>query len=78
MRSHYGYAALAARRADGGLPQDVLWLADLQRDRHESLYTDFVHHTEAFSREIAAAIAAHVLATPALQHAAGCDAARAR
>ena len=74
LRSHYGYAALAARRADGRLPQDVLWLADLQRDRHESLYTDFVHYTEAFSREIAAAIAAHVLATPALRQAAVCDA----
>lgn len=78
VRSHYGYAELAARRADGGLPQGVLWLADLQRDRNESLYVDFVHYNEAFSREIAAAIAAHVLATPPLRGAAGCDAARAR
>jgi hypothetical protein len=39
------------------LGDDVLWLGDLQRDRHENLYVDSVHYTPAFSQAIAREIA---------------------
>jgi len=45
------------RNEPGGVGEDLLWLADLQRDREEPLYVDQVHYTAAFSTEIAEAIA---------------------
>ncbi len=48
--------------AEGPLAEDFLWLADLQRGRHEPLYVDRVHYTAAFADEIARAIGSGVSA----------------
>ncbi len=51
------YRHMAARR-DAGQLADVLWLADMQKGRRDSLYVDAVHYTAAFSEEIADSLAA--------------------
>jgi len=56
IRAKYGYAVMNGLREQGLLGPDVLWLADMQRDRHENLYVDSVHYNAAFSAEIAARI----------------------
>jgi len=43
-------------RAQGKLGSNVLWLADMQQDKHENLYVDAVHYTAAFSQAIAGQI----------------------
>jgi len=53
VRAEYGYPIMAAMEAQGKLGGDVLWLADMQQDKHENLYVDSVHYTAAFSKEIA-------------------------
>jgi len=55
-RDHYGYALMESMRAQGRLGPDVLWLADMQQDKHENLYVDRVHYNARFSREIAAQV----------------------
>jgi lysophospholipase L1-like esterase len=54
-----GYAAIDGLRR-GGDPRlsapEFLWLADIQRGRHERLYVDRVHYTAEMSREIAGLI----------------------
>jgi hypothetical protein len=55
-RDHYGYPLMENLREQGKLGPDVLWLADLQQDKHENLYVDPVHYTAAFSKDIAAEI----------------------
>lgn len=52
-----GYDMMRARRTD-----DILWLADMQEGRSESLYLDPDHYTAAFSGDIASAIAQHLIA----------------
>ncbi len=59
-----GYKAFAAEEKSEPSPSDLLWLADVQKDRHENLYVDPVHYTEAFSREIAGSIAAALSSEP--------------
>ena len=59
-RDHYGYPLMENLRAQGKLGPDVLWLADLQQDKHENLYVDPVHYTAAFSKEIAGQICSAV------------------
>jgi hypothetical protein len=59
-----GYVVLAAERAREPLGSDVVWLADMQVGRRENLYVDAVHYTEAFSRDIARAIAAAMAKGP--------------
>lgn len=54
-----GYELMAGRLGEVG-DAELLWLADLQRDRSEPLYVDRFHYTESFSTEIAHAIAAAV------------------
>ena len=56
VRTEYGYPLMADLRAQGKLGNDVLWLADMQHDKHENLYVDSVHYTAAFSKEIAGRI----------------------
>jgi hypothetical protein len=46
--------------------RDVLWLADAQRDRRETLYVDQVHYNAKFSKEIAAQIAERIWADQTL------------
>jgi hypothetical protein len=43
-------------RAQGKLGSNVLWLADMQQDKHENLYVDSIHYNPPFSKEIAAQI----------------------
>lgn len=52
----YGYQLMEELREQGKLGPDLLWLADMQQDRHENLYVDKWHYNAAFSREIAARI----------------------
>ena len=56
QRCASGYPLMENLRAQGKLGSDVLWLADLQQDKHENLYVDNIHYTAAFSKEIAAQI----------------------
>src|SRR5262249_29327421 len=49
-RSGHAYERMAPKRDALG----VLWLADMQQQRHENLYVDFVHYDDHFSRDIAA------------------------
>ncbi len=56
VRPKYGYPLMDALRAQGKLGKDVLWLADMQQNKHENLYVDSVHYTAAFSKEIAGRI----------------------
>jgi hypothetical protein len=51
-----GYALMENLRAQGKLGGDVLWLADMQQDKHENLYVDSMHYNAPFSGEIAAQI----------------------
>ena len=54
-----GYAALDDLRRSGDprlSEPDFLWLADVQRARHERLYVDRVHYSAEMSREIAGLI----------------------
>ena len=55
-RNHYGYALMENLRAQGKLGGNVLWLADMQQDKHENLYVDGVHYNATFCKEIAAQI----------------------
>ncbi len=57
-RSKYGYALMQEWRARGKLDADVLWLGDMQQDKHENLYVDAVHYNAPFSQEIAERICA--------------------
>ena len=52
-RAKYGYPLMQDLREQGRLGPDVLWLADIQQDKHENLYVDSVHYSAAFSQEIA-------------------------
>ena len=45
-----GYALMDDLRAQGRLGPNVLWLADMQQDKHENLYVDAVHYTADFNR----------------------------
>ena len=49
-RGRYGYEQMEDLREQGKLGSNVLWLADMQQDRHENLYVDKWHYTAAFSR----------------------------
>ena len=51
-----GYILMDRMRTQGRLGPDVLWLADMQQDKHENLYVDVVHYNAAFSKEIAGRI----------------------
>jgi hypothetical protein len=51
-----GYALVDNLQAQGKLGANVLWLGDMQQDKHENLYVDAVHYNAAFSREIAGRI----------------------
>ena len=51
-----GYALVDNLQAQGKLGPDVLWLGDMQQDRHENLYVDAVHYNAKFSRDIAGEI----------------------
>jgi hypothetical protein len=55
-RSGYGYPLMENLWAEGKLGPNVLWLADLQQDRHENLYVDSIHYNAPFSKEIAGQI----------------------
>jgi len=55
-RSGYGYPFMENLRAQGKLGSNVLWLADMQQNKHENLYVDSIHYNAAFSKEIAAQI----------------------
>lgn len=57
MRAKYGYSVMDNLYAQGRLGSDLLWLADMQREKHQNLYVDSVHYTAAFSSEIAEQIA---------------------
>ncbi|MGE5344613.1 MAG: hypothetical protein ACM3JH_01560 [Acidithiobacillales bacterium] len=59
-----GYNAFAAMTPAEPPGSDFVWLADMQVARRENLYVDAVHYTEAFSREIARAIASAVAREP--------------
>jgi hypothetical protein len=60
VRAGYGYRFMANLEAQGKLGSDVLWLADMQENKHENLYVDSVHYTAAFSKEIAGKICANI------------------
>lgn len=51
-----GYTLMDNLRAQGKLGPNVLWLADMQQDKHDNLYVDVVHYNAAFSQEIAGRI----------------------
>ncbi len=55
-RSGYGYSVMEKLRAQGKLGPNVLWLADMQQNKHENLYVDSIHYNAAFSKEIATQI----------------------
>ena len=56
VRGRGGYAIMENLREHGKLGPNLLWLADMQQDRHEDLYVDAIHYSPAFSREIAGRI----------------------
>jgi hypothetical protein len=56
VRCRYGYAVMDTMRQQGKLGPNVLWLADIQQDKHENLYVDQWHYTAPFSQEIAGRI----------------------
>ena len=56
VRHEYGYALMENLRAQGKLGPNMLWLADMQQDKHENLYVDAVHYNASFAKEIAAQI----------------------
>jgi hypothetical protein len=51
-----GYGLVDNLQAQGKLGVNVLWLGDMQQDKHENLYVDAVHYNASFSREIAGRI----------------------
>lgn len=55
-RSGYGYPLMEELRAQGKLGPNLLWLADMQRDKRENLYVDSIHYNAPFSKEIAGRI----------------------
>src|SRR5271167_4440805 len=59
-----GYSLMEGLRAQGKLSANVLWLADMQQDKHENLYVDFWHYNAAFSKEIAARICGSLTNAP--------------
>jgi|SRR5271157_1247054 len=63
-RAEYGYPLMENLRAQGKLGDNVLWLADMQQNKHENLYVDSFHYTAAFSKEIAAQICGFLLEHP--------------
>ena len=60
IRAKYGYALMQELKDQGKLGDNVLWLADMQQDKHENLYVDSVHYSAAFSQEIAGRICDYV------------------
>ncbi len=71
-----GGLATRVRSAEGGyrlmselwpsLGGDFVWLGDMQAGRRENLYVDFVHYSEAFSRDIAKRIYCEIRRSRAL------------
>lgn len=59
-----GYPLMENLWAQGKLGSNVLWLADMQQDKHENLYVDGTHYNAAFSKEIAAQIYAFLRQPP--------------
>jgi hypothetical protein len=57
-----GYPLMVRARVQLEQGNDFLWLADLQQSRSENLYVDEYHYTAAFTRDIAARIAAFLQA----------------
>jgi len=55
------YELMNARRDKDFSGNQFLWLADMQRDRTDSLYVDADHYTPGFSKEIATLIARHLV-----------------
>lgn len=53
VRGEYGYPLMNDLWTHGQLGPDFLWLADIQKDKHENLYVDSVHYNAAFSKAIA-------------------------
>ena len=69
VRAKYGYPIMAEASGQGKLGPDLLWLADMQQDKHQNLYVDSVHYSAAFSEEIADRIGDFVLGkSPAAEH----------
>jgi hypothetical protein len=64
-RGRYGYELLETLREQGKLGPDVLWLADMQQDRHENLYVDKWHYNAPFSKDIAEQICSYLSHGPA-------------
>jgi hypothetical protein len=54
------YASMAARMQSGTAARDVLYLADIQKDRQTNFYVDEVHYTAEFSDEIARHVFDHM------------------
>ena len=59
-RGRYGYEIMETLREQGKLGSDVLWLADMQQDRHENLYVDKWHYNAVFSKDIAQQICSYL------------------
>jgi hypothetical protein len=55
--SGLGYPRAAESYGHEGPATNLLWLADMQRNRPENLYVDAIHYSGSFSSEIAARIA---------------------
>lgn len=55
-----GYERLSELEETTGFEANVLWLGDIQRDRHENLYVDAVHYKASFANEIALYIYQHI------------------
>lgn len=60
-RAVSGYQSFDRMRRSNGLGSNVLWLADVQKDRTENLYVDRSHYTAKFSEELASYISEHIL-----------------
>ncbi len=56
-RSAYGYRRLAERRAADGLPDDMVWCAEIAAAETAPLYVDAVHYSARLSDLLAACIA---------------------
>jgi len=60
MRYHYKimpqYYAVMSALVFNDRPNNLIWCADIQKDRKECLYCDRYHYTAAFCRDLAAFI----------------------
>ena len=57
----FGYEHMAEFIKQHPLSDNFIWFADMQKDSKEPLYIDKLHYSASFSKQIASAIASHLI-----------------